>query len=67
MAEKGSGKNKRAAVERNPQLKILSLMGKIDYDPTYDYKAERRRDNSRIVEDTGFPPVKGIKKSRKSH
>jgi hypothetical protein len=28
---------------RRSQLEILSLFGTIDYDPTYDYKAERRR------------------------
>jgi hypothetical protein len=67
VAKKRSGKNKRVSVKRNPQLKILSLFGKIDFDPTYDYKAERRRDNSRIAEDAGFPPVKAVKKSRKSH
>lgn len=25
------------------RLKILSLFGKIDFDPKYDYKAERKR------------------------
>lgn len=28
---------------RHTQLEILSLFGTIDYDPAYDYKAERRR------------------------
>jgi hypothetical protein len=30
-------------VQHRKQLKILDLFGKIDYDPSYDYKAERRR------------------------
>lgn len=30
-------------VKHRNQLKILELFGKIDYDPDYDYKAERRR------------------------
>ena len=30
-------------VRRRGQLKILELEGTIDYDPDYDYKAERRR------------------------
>jgi hypothetical protein len=30
-------------VQRRKQLKILDLFGTIDYDPNYDYKAERRR------------------------
>ncbi|MBZ5510364.1 MAG: type II toxin-antitoxin system VapB family antitoxin [Acidobacteriia bacterium] len=30
-------------VSRRKQLKILELFGKIDFDPSYDYKAERRR------------------------
>ncbi len=30
-------------VARRKQLEILSLFGTIDFDPTYDYKAERRR------------------------
>jgi hypothetical protein len=30
-------------VRRRKQLKILDLFGKIDFDPSYDYKAERRR------------------------
>jgi hypothetical protein len=28
---------------RRQQLEIASLFGTIDYDPEYDYKAERRR------------------------
>ncbi len=30
-------------VRHRGQLKILELEGTIDYDPDYDYKAERRR------------------------
>jgi Bacterial antitoxin of type II TA system, VapB len=30
-------------VRRRKQLDILKLFGTIDYDPAYDYKAERRR------------------------
>ena len=30
-------------VQRRKQLKIIDLFGTIDYDPNYDYKAERRR------------------------
>jgi Arc/MetJ family transcription regulator len=30
-------------VRRRKQLRLLKLFGTIDYDPTYDYKAERRR------------------------
>lgn len=30
-------------VRRRKQLRILDLFGKVDYDPSYDYKAERRR------------------------
>ena len=30
-------------VRRRKQLKILDLFGKIDFDPNYDYKAERHR------------------------
>ena len=29
-------------VQRRKQQEILSLFGKIDYDPGYDYKRERR-------------------------
>jgi hypothetical protein len=28
---------------RRLQLRILDLFGTIDFDPTYDYKAERKR------------------------
>ena len=30
-------------VQRRKQLKILDLIGKIDYDENYDYKKERMR------------------------
>ena len=30
-------------VQRHKQMKIIKLFGTIDYDPQYDYKAERRR------------------------
>jgi len=30
-------------IKRRKQLKIISLFGTIDYDPTYDYKAARWR------------------------
>ncbi len=30
-------------VAHRKRLKILSLFGTIDFDPTYDYKAERKR------------------------
>ncbi|MEJ0026163.1 MAG: type II toxin-antitoxin system VapB family antitoxin [Rhizomicrobium sp.] len=30
-------------VSRREQKRILELFGKIDWDPTYDYKAARRR------------------------
>jgi hypothetical protein len=30
-------------VQRRKQARILELFGKIDFDPTYDYKQQRRR------------------------
>jgi hypothetical protein len=30
-------------VQRRQQREIIELFGTIDYDPAYDYKAERRR------------------------
>ena len=51
-AQKAGGHaTKRAAVtealteyvQRHRQLKIADLFGKIDYDPSYDYKKQRRR------------------------
>lgn len=46
----GQCKTKKAAVNealaeyvtRRKQQKILELFGKVDFDPDYDYKAERR-------------------------
>jgi hypothetical protein len=47
----GGHKTKKAAVtaaldeyvRRHKQMKILDAFGTVDFDPTYDYKAERRR------------------------
>jgi hypothetical protein len=33
-------------VKRRKKMKILELFGTIDFDPSYDYKAERRRKRS---------------------
>ena len=30
-------------IKRRRQLKIIDLFGTVDFDPAYDYKAERRR------------------------
>jgi hypothetical protein len=30
-------------IRRREQLKIIELFGTIDFDPTYDYKAQRKR------------------------
>ena len=30
-------------IQRRKQLRILRAFGTVDFDPTYDYKAERRR------------------------
>jgi hypothetical protein len=30
-------------IQRRKQLRLLDLFGKIDFDPTYEYKAQRRR------------------------
>jgi Bacterial antitoxin of type II TA system, VapB len=30
-------------IQRRTQRQIVSLFGKIDFDPAYDYKAERKR------------------------
>ena len=35
-------------IRRGEQLRVLELEGTVDFDPSYDYKAERRRDNKRI-------------------
>jgi Arc/MetJ family transcription regulator len=29
-------------IQRHQQLEILSMFGKIEYDPSYDYKKERK-------------------------
>lgn len=34
----------REYVQRRRQLRILDLFGSVEFDPDYDYKAERRRD-----------------------
>jgi Arc/MetJ family transcription regulator len=47
----GGHKTKKAAVttaleeyvQRNKQRRIVKAFGTFDFDPTYDYKAERRR------------------------
>ena len=47
----GKHKTKRAAVtqalkeyiEQLEQQKIISLFGKVDYDPEYDYKKQRKK------------------------
>jgi hypothetical protein len=47
----GRHKTKKAAVtealleyvQRRRQLEILELFGKVEYDPSYDYKKQRRR------------------------
>ncbi len=47
----GRHKTKREAVsaalaeyvKRRKQLRILDIFGTVDFDPKYDYKAERRR------------------------
>lgn len=31
-------------ISRRRQKRLLDLMGKLEWDPAYDYKAERRRD-----------------------
>jgi Arc/MetJ family transcription regulator len=47
----GGHKTKKAAVtqalidytQRLQQLKVLSMFGKVDFDPDYEYKAQRAR------------------------
>ena len=39
----------KAYVRRRKQLRILDLFGTIDFDPKYDYKAERSRDGKRAT------------------
>lgn len=38
----------REFVQRKKQLGIVELFGKIDFDPDFDYKAERRKSDKRI-------------------
>jgi Arc/MetJ family transcription regulator len=33
----------REFIQRRQRLQLVELFGKIDYDPRYDYKRERRR------------------------
>jgi Arc/MetJ family transcription regulator len=33
----------REFIQRRKQMEILKLSGKVDFDPDYDYKAQRRR------------------------
>lgn len=48
---RGGHKTKKEAVtaaldeyiRRRKQLEVLDLVGKVEYDPAYDYKAARRR------------------------
>jgi hypothetical protein len=52
----GGHKTKREAVtaalqeyiRAKKRLGILDMFGKVDFDPSWDYKAERRRGNKRI-------------------
>ena len=39
----------QAYIRHRKQLRILDLFGTIDFDPKYDYKAERRRDGKRLI------------------
>jgi len=41
----------REFVQRRKQLEAIELFGTIEYDPDYDYKEARRRDNKRIPRD----------------
>ncbi|NOZ41410.1 MAG: type II toxin-antitoxin system VapB family antitoxin [Planctomycetes bacterium] len=41
----------REFVQRRKQLEAIEMFGKFDFDPDYDYKAGRRKDRSRIMED----------------
>ncbi|HEU4396081.1 MAG TPA: type II toxin-antitoxin system VapB family antitoxin [Planctomycetota bacterium] len=38
-----------AYVRHLEQMKILELEGTVDFDPAWDYKAERRRDTDRML------------------
>lgn len=42
----------REFIQRRQQLEAMKLFGTIDYDPDYDYKAERRRDAKRLPTDS---------------
>jgi len=33
----------REFIQRRKRLELLNLLGKVEYDPRYDYKQERRR------------------------
>lgn len=33
----------REYIQRRKQLKIVDLFGKVDFDPSYDYKRQRKR------------------------
>lgn len=33
----------REFIQRRQRLELIKLFGKVDYDPKYDYKKERRR------------------------
>jgi Arc/MetJ family transcription regulator len=33
----------REYIDRRKRLKVVELFGKVDFDPQYDYKAERRK------------------------
>ena len=50
------------SVARRKQLRILSLFGAIDFDPSYDYKSERSEHGSqrfRFSQSAIFSPPKG--------
>ncbi len=55
----GHHKTKRGAVnaaledyiKHKRQMKILDLMGTVDFRPDWDYKADRKRGNKRIPKD----------------
>ena len=38
-------------IQRHKQAKILECFGTIDFDPDWDYKAIRQRDNKRLILD----------------
>lgn len=35
-------------IARRDQKRLLDLVGKLDWDPTYDYKKERRRSDKKL-------------------